>query len=75
VDSVRAHVPRTLPLSIRLSVTDYEPEGIPIEETVRLSRLLEAHGVDVIYASGGHHALMEWEVSPWYMPRAPHRWG
>jgi 2,4-dienoyl-CoA reductase-like NADH-dependent reductase (Old Yellow Enzyme family)/thioredoxin reductase len=75
VDTVRAHVPQTFPLSIRLSVTDYEPDGIPIEETVRLSRLLEEHGVDVIHASGGHHALMEWEVSPWYMPRAPHRWG
>ena len=30
VDSIRAHVPRTFPLSVRLSVTDYEPDGIPI---------------------------------------------
>lgn len=44
VDSIRAHVPRTFPLSIRLSVTDYEPDGIRIEETVELCRLLEATG-------------------------------
>ncbi len=75
VDEIRRSVPREFPLSIRLSVVDYEPDGITIEETVELCRLLEAHGVDVIHASGGHHALMEWEVSPWYMPRAPHRWG
>ncbi|MGW0027533.1 oxidoreductase [Rhodococcus sp. NPDC003383] len=75
VDSIRAAVPREFPLSIRLSVTDYEEDGIPIEETIRLCRLLEAHGVDVIHASGGHHAGMEWEVSPWYQIRAPHRWG
>ena len=62
-------------MSIRLSVVDYEPDGITIEETVELAKLLEAHGVDVIHCSGGHHDLMEWEVSPWYMPRAPHRWG
>jgi 2,4-dienoyl-CoA reductase-like NADH-dependent reductase (Old Yellow Enzyme family)/thioredoxin reductase len=75
VDDIRSKVPATFPLSVRLSVTDYEPGGIPIEETVRLCRLLEDHGVDVIHASGGHHARMEWEVSPWWMPRAPHRWG
>lgn len=75
VDSIRAAVPREFPLSIRVSVTDYENDGFPIEETVELCQLLEAHGVDVIHASGGHHAGMEWEVSPWYQVRAPHRWG
>lgn len=75
VDEIRRSVPRDLPLSIRLSVVDYEPDGITIEETVRLAQILQEHGVDVLHASGGHHALMEWEVSPWYMPRAPHRWG
>ncbi len=75
VDAIRGAVPRGFPLSVRLSVTDYESDGIPIEETVRLCRLLEEHGVDVLHCSGGHHALMEWEVSPWYQPRAPHRWG
>lgn len=75
VDAIRARVPRDFPLSVRLSVTDYEPDGIDIADTVELCRVLEAHGVDVIHASGGHHALMQWEVSPWYMPRQPHRWG
>ncbi|GII63737.1 2-enoate reductase [Sphaerisporangium krabiense] len=75
VAAIRARVPRDFPLSVRLSVTDYEPDGIPVEETVELARLLEACGVDVIHASGGHHALMEYEVSPWFMPRALHRWG
>ncbi|MEO9327186.1 NAD(P)/FAD-dependent oxidoreductase [Gordonia aurantiaca] len=75
VDDIRAKVPRDFPLSIRLSVTDYEPDGIPIEETVELCRRLEEHGVDVLHCSGGHHAGMEWEVSPWYQVRTPHRWG
>lgn len=75
VDAVRARVPRDFPLSVRVSVTDYEPDGFPVEETVELCTLLEAHGVDVVHASGGHHATMEWEVSPWFNTRAPHRWG
>lgn len=75
IDAIRARVPAGFPLSVRLSVTDYEPDGIDIADTVELCRGLEARGVDVIHASGGHHALMQWEVSPWYMPRQPHRWG
>lgn len=75
IDAIRARVPADFPLSVRVSVTDYEPDGIDIADTVELCRVLETHGVDVIHASGGHHALMQWEVSPWYMPRQPHRWG
>ncbi|MGE4409911.1 MAG: FAD-dependent oxidoreductase [Sphingobium sp.] len=75
VADIRSKVPADFPLSIRVSVTDYEADGIPIEETVELCRRLEAAGVDVIHASGGHHALMEYEVSPWFMPRSLHRWG
>lgn len=75
VEEVRRRVPRDFPVSVRLSVTDYEPGGITIEETVNLCVQLERLGVDVIHASGGHHARMEWEVSSWDMPRQPHRWG
>ena len=75
VDEIRRQVPRDFPLSVRLSVTDYEPDGIPVEETVELCALLEQHGVDVIHASGGHHAKQNYEVVSWFMPRALHRWG
>lgn len=75
VIDIRKKIPGDFPLSIRLSVSDYEADGIPIAETVELCRRLESLGVDVIHASGGHHAGMEYEVSPWYMPRALHRWG
>jgi 2,4-dienoyl-CoA reductase-like NADH-dependent reductase (Old Yellow Enzyme family)/ribulose 1,5-bisphosphate synthetase/thiazole synthase len=75
VDEVRRQVPRDFPLSVRLSVTDYEKDGIPIEETVELCALLEQHGVDVIHASGGYHAKQHYEAVSWFMPRALHRWG
>ncbi|MBN9748005.1 NADH:flavin oxidoreductase [Amycolatopsis sp. A1MSW2902] len=74
-EEVRRRVPREFPVSFRVSVSDYEPDGITGEETVALCAELEKRGVDVIHASGGHHARMEWEVSSWDMPRQPHRWG
>lgn len=75
VRNIRSKIPASMPLSIRLSVVDYEEGGITIDETVELCRRLEAEGVDVLHCSGGHHATMQYEVSPWYMPRALHRWG
>ena len=75
VEEIRRQVPRDFPLSIRLSVTDYEADGIPIDETVELCALLEERGVDVIHASGGHHAKQHYEAVSWFMPRALHRWG
>jgi 2,4-dienoyl-CoA reductase-like NADH-dependent reductase (Old Yellow Enzyme family)/thioredoxin reductase len=75
VTAIRQSIPQKTPLSIRLSVVDYEPDGITIDETVELCIKLQNAGVDVIHASGGHHAGMEYEVSPWFMPRALHRWG
>ncbi|WP_233804908.1 NAD(P)/FAD-dependent oxidoreductase [Paraburkholderia sp. HP33-1] len=75
VREIRLRIGYGVPLNVRLSVVDYEPDGITIEETVELCRLLEQAGVTAIHASGGHHAGMEYEVSPWYMPRALHRWG
>lgn len=75
VADIRAKVGPDFPFSIRLSLSDYEEGGITLEESVELCRLLEAAGVDVIHMSGGHHARSEYEVSPWTMPRAVHRWG
>lgn len=73
VREIRSKIPAGFPLSVRVSVTDYESNGITVDETVDLCRMLQGEGVDVIHASGGHHARMEYEVSPWYMPRSPHR--
>ncbi len=75
VEAVRDAVGDQIAVGVRLSVTDYEPGGIDVEETEELARRLQNGGVDVIHASGGHHARMAWEISPWSMPRAPHRWG
>lgn len=75
VADIRAKLPRDFPLSVRLSCSEYEPEGTTIDESVALARLLEQAGVDVIHVSGGHHDTAQHEISPWFMPRAPHREG
>ncbi|KJY19605.1 MULTISPECIES: NADH:flavin oxidoreductase/NADH oxidase [Streptomyces] len=54
VDAVRAVWPEELPLFFRISATDWlEEDGWTADETVRLARLLEEHGVDLLDVSTG----------------------
>lgn len=51
--AVRAVWPENLPLTVRLSCTDWVEGGWDIEQTVELSRRLKADGVDLIDCSSG----------------------
>jgi 2,4-dienoyl-CoA reductase-like NADH-dependent reductase (Old Yellow Enzyme family) len=50
---VRAVWPDRLPLTVRLSCTDWTPGGWDIDQSVELSRRLQAEGVDLIDCSSG----------------------
>lgn len=62
------------PVCARLSGIDYEPDGTTIDETIELSKRLEALGVAVIHMSGGNHHQTIHEVSPMGMPLANNVW-
>ncbi|MGP1310574.1 MAG: NADH:flavin oxidoreductase/NADH oxidase [Phycisphaerales bacterium] len=51
--AVRAVWPERLPLAARLSCTDWVDGGWGVEDSVELSRLLKAEGVDLIDCSSG----------------------
>lgn len=50
---VRAVWPESLPLTVRLSCTDWVEGGWTIEESVELARILKQEGVDLIDCSSG----------------------
>ncbi|MDQ3267037.1 MAG: bifunctional salicylyl-CoA 5-hydroxylase/oxidoreductase [Myxococcota bacterium] len=51
-DAVRAAWPQDRPLGVRVSATDWlEPEGMTVEDTVALARMLQAHGCDLVDVS------------------------
>ncbi len=53
VESVRRHWPERLPLFMRISATDYHPEGWTPEDSVALARQLKPLGVDLVDCSSG----------------------
>ncbi len=65
--AVRRVWPERLPLTVRISGTDWMEEGWSIEESVELAKLLKAEGVDLIdCSSGGNVARAPVPVSPGY---------
>ncbi|MCX7861287.1 NADH:flavin oxidoreductase/NADH oxidase [Chloroflexus sp.] len=52
-EAVRAAWPAELPLAVRLSCSDWTPEGLTIADTAEVARMLRARGVDLIDCSSG----------------------
>lgn len=74
IKEIRSQVGPDYPVCVRLSGTDYEPDGHTIEETVELAKRLEARGVAAIHMSGGNHHTTIHEVAPMGMPLANNVW-
>ncbi|HEX4936942.1 MAG TPA: oxidoreductase, partial [Gemmatimonadaceae bacterium] len=67
VGAIREVWPADLPLFVRLSCTDWVPEGWDADDTVQLARELAASGVDLIdCSSGGLSAAQKIPVAPGY---------
>lgn len=55
LEDVRRKVGADYPVTVRLSGTDYEPDGLGIENTIYLAKELEKRGISSIDVS--HHGL------------------
>lgn len=69
---VRGVWPEELPLAVRLSCTDWVEGGWTIEDSIALSKLLKAEGVDLIDCSSGFNAPgVRYPMGPgWQVPFA-----
>lgn len=65
--AVRAELPDSMPLFVRISATDYCEGGWDLEQSLRLAQLLKECGVDVIdVSSGGNVHGVHIPVAPGY---------
>ncbi|WP_281336727.1 NADH:flavin oxidoreductase/NADH oxidase [Flavobacterium eburneipallidum] len=67
LEAVQSEWPDNLPLFVRISATDWADGGWNIEESVQLSKILKAKGVDLIdVSSGGLVSHQQIPVGPGY---------
>ncbi len=74
VNQIKSQVAPGFPVCVRVSGTDYEPDGTTIEETIQLCKRLEAMGVAAIHVSGGNHHQSIHEICPTGMSLAHNVW-
>ena len=74
IAEIKCQVGPGYPVCVRVSGTDYEPDGHTIEETIELCKRLEAMGVAAIHMSGGNHHQTIHEVTPMGLPLAHNVW-
>jgi 2,4-dienoyl-CoA reductase-like NADH-dependent reductase (Old Yellow Enzyme family) len=66
-EAIRKVWPERLPLFLRISATDYHPNGWSLEQSVELARIVKHLGVDLIdTSSGGLIAGVKIPVGPGY---------
>ena len=63
VDAVRAVIPDSMPLLLRISASDWAPGGVDLAASVRLAREAAAHGVDLVDVSSGG-AVAHQKITP-----------
>jgi 2,4-dienoyl-CoA reductase-like NADH-dependent reductase (Old Yellow Enzyme family) len=67
VAAVRAVWPEQLPVMVRISATDWHPDGWTVDDSVALARILGREGVDLIdCSSGGNASGVKIPVGPGY---------
>ena len=66
-DAVRAAFPADKPVWVRVSATDWVPEGWQLEDTVAFAQALQARGCDAIHvSSGGASPAQSIRIGPGY---------
>lgn len=70
----RKYVGEDFPIIVRLSGTDYEPNGMTIEDTIYYAKRLEELGCAAIDVSGGDHHQMIHQVTPMQLSKGHNVW-
>lgn len=70
VEEMRKEMPSEMPLSVRISATEWVPDGWNENDSVELAKILKEKGVDVIdCSSGGNSHDQKIPVAPLYQVR------
>jgi len=70
VEEIRRRIGWDFPLSFRISAQEFVPNGLTVEESIEIIKILIDAGIDIINVSAGCDATPEWISQPMYMKKA-----
>ncbi|MGJ9385736.1 FAD-dependent oxidoreductase [Salipaludibacillus sp. CF4.18] len=74
INNINSKVSNGYPITMRINGTDYQKDGIKIEETIEVCKLAEKLGIKAFHVSGGDHHMMNYQVSPMTVENGPNVW-
>ncbi len=70
VQEIRKRLGDGFPISFKISAQEFVPNGLDIEESSELLKILVEAGVDIVQVSAGNDATPEWISQPMFMKPA-----
>ncbi|MDZ7697153.1 MAG: FAD-dependent oxidoreductase [Deltaproteobacteria bacterium] len=70
VTEVRNRVGKDFPISFKISAMEFVKDGLDIEESIQILRILVHAGIDMVQVSAGNDATPEWICQPMFMEKA-----
>jgi len=67
---VRKRVGEEYPIAFKISAQEFVPNGLTVEESIDILRLLMESGMDLVQVSAGNDATPEWICQPMFMEKA-----
>jgi len=70
IREIRKRIGKDFPLSFKISAQEFVPNGLTVEESIEILKLLVQEGIDVVQVSAGNDATPEWIAQPMFMKKA-----
>ncbi len=70
VREIRKRVGNEYPISFKISSMEFVKNGLNVEESVEILKLLIDEGIDIVQVSAGNDATPEWISQPMFMEKA-----
>jgi 2,4-dienoyl-CoA reductase-like NADH-dependent reductase (Old Yellow Enzyme family) len=70
VQEIRNRIGEGFPLSFKISAQEFVKDGLTVDESIGVLRILVDAGIDIVQVSAGNDATPEWISQPMFMDQA-----
>lgn len=70
IREIRKRIGPEFPVSFKISAQEFVKDGLDVEESIAILKLLVPEGIDIVQVSAGNDATPEWICQPMFMQKA-----
>lgn len=70
IQEIKRRVGEDFPVSFKISAQEFVPNGLTVQESIEILRILIEAGTDAVQVSAGNDATPEWICQPMFMEKA-----